>query len=186
MWCGVLCAVLQVNAGLLWKAPNLYTYIHLIPRLWIYINIYLWSQDCGSGHLWFQNSLLWLVLLLVLINTAMPLIPRLWICINTFDPKTVDLYKNFRSQDCGSFKLELSSEYGVVSCFLVVIVKTDLIWNHARKGVNEFTLQFAAQLSLDPEEGTTSWVSCYIIELDGRITRFTDTWRLYRGAWCTL
>ena len=70
--------------------------------------------------------------------------------------------------------------------FFVLIVKTDVIWNHARKGVNEFTLQIAAQLSLDPEEGTTSWVSCYIIEFHGRITWFTDTWGLYRDAWCTL
>ena len=55
-------------------------------------------------------------------------VARLWICINTFDPKTVDLYKDFRSQDCGSFKLELSSEYGLVSSlFFVLIVKNDLI-----------------------------------------------------------
>ena len=144
------------------KAPDLYTFIHLIPRLWTYINIYLWSQDCGSGHLRFQNLLLWLVLLLVLINAAMPLIPRLWICVNTFDPKTVDLYKDFRSQDCGSFKLELSSEYSIVSCFLYWLSK--LTWHeimHGRGLMNSLyksphSFHLIRKKELPPEHPVTS------------------------------
>ena len=131
VWCVVCCAESQCWFALkgTWSV-YIYTFDPKTVNLYIYI--YLWSQDCGSGHLRFQNSLLWPVLLLVLINTAMPLIPRLWIGIITFDPKTVDLYKDFRSQDCGSFKLELSSEYGVVSCFLYWLSK--LTWYEIMHG----------------------------------------------------
>ena len=133
VWCGVMCCVLCWKSMLVcFKRDLICIHIYIWSQDCEYIYIYLWSQDCGSGHLRFQNSLLWPVLLLVLINTAMPLIPRLWIGIITFDPKTVDLYKDFRSQDCGSFKLELSSEYGVVSCFLYWLSK--LTWYEIMHG----------------------------------------------------
>ena len=99
VWCSVVLCVLCWMAKLVW----LKSYI-------ICIQIYLWSQDCGSVN-----------------YTYIPLISRLWICTSLIsrlvavasaivgidpygyasDPKTVDLYDDPWSQDCGSISKPL-------------------------------------------------------------------------------
>ena len=119
VWCVVCCAESQCWFALkgTWsayiytfdpKTVDLYKYIPLIPRLWI------WTSSISK---------------LVAVASAVVGIDQY---SYAFDPETVDLYKYLWSQDCGSFKLELSSEYGIVSCFLYWLSK--LTWYEIMPG----------------------------------------------------